>query len=53
MTARNRKKLARARIMIMGTTPVNINDLERACPLARQMMEEISTELMDKGYRFQ
>lgn len=53
MTARDRKKLARARIMIMGTTPVNVNDLERACPLARQMMEEISTELMDKGYRFQ
>ena len=53
MTRSQRKKLARAHIMIMGTTPVNINDLERACPLARQMMEEISTYLMDKGYRFQ
>ncbi|MBO4301438.1 MAG: hypothetical protein J5861_07540 [Desulfovibrio sp.] len=53
MSAKNRKKLARAHIMIMGTTPVNINDLEQVCPLARQMMEEISTALMDKGYRFQ
>ncbi len=52
-SARNRKKLARAHIMIMGTTPANINDLEQACPLARQMMEEISTKLMDMGYRFQ
>lgn len=53
LSTKEREKLARAHIMIMGTTPVSINNLERTCPLARQMMEEISTYLMDKGYRFQ
>lgn len=48
-----RESLTRARIVIMCTTPANINNLEEASPLARQMMEEVSTKLMDKGYRIQ
>lgn len=48
----NRETLARAGIMILGTSPANINDLTESSPLARQMMEEISRGLMQKGYRF-
>ncbi len=47
------KKLARSQILIMGTTPMNINNLNNSCPLARQMTEEISTRLMENGYRYQ
>lgn len=43
---------ARARMMIMGTTPANINNLEQASPLARQMTEEVSRWLMNRGYRY-
>ena len=45
------RALARSRILIMGTTPASINDLEQANPLARQMLEEVSSALVDKGYR--
>ena len=48
-----RRNIARSNITIMGTTPVNINNLEQSCPLARQMTEEISTKLMSEGYRYQ
>ena len=50
---KQRQALARARIMIMGTTPANINNLEAASPLARQMTEEISRWLVNAGYRYQ
>lgn len=50
---KDREALARSRIMIMGTTPVNINNLEETLPLARQMTEEISRWLINRGYRFQ
>ena len=53
MSRKDREALARARIMIMGTTPVNINNLDEASPLARQMTEEISRWLINAGYRFQ
>lgn len=53
MSRKDREALARARIMIMGTTPANINDLDEASPLARQMTEEISRWLINIGYRFQ
>lgn len=43
---------ARSRIMIMGTTPANINNLNQANALARQMMEEIARWLMKRGYRY-
>lgn len=52
MTKANRQAVARAGIMILGTSPVNINDLDESSPLARQMMEEVSRGLMQKGYRF-
>ncbi|WP_165071643.1 FlgO family outer membrane protein [Desulfovibrio sp. ZJ200] len=45
--------LARARIMIMGTTPANLNNLEKSSPLGRQMTEEISRWLINAGYRYQ
>lgn len=48
----NKQDQARAKIMIMGTTPANINNLEQASALSRQMTEEISRWLMDKGYRY-
>lgn len=47
-----KERAARARIMIMGTTPANINNLERASPLARQMTEEVSRWLINRGYRY-
>lgn len=50
---KDREALARSQIMIMGTTPVNINNLEETSPLARQITEEISRWLIDRGYRFQ
>ena len=53
MSRKDRESLARARIMIMGTTPVNINNLDEASPLARQMTEEISRWLINEGYRCQ
>ena len=53
MTKKQRQALARARIMILGTTPADINNLEAASPLARQMTEEISRWLINAGYRYQ
>lgn len=52
MSKSNREAVARAGIMILGTSPANISDLTESSPLARQMMEEISRGLMQKGYRF-
>ena len=43
----------RGSITIMGTVPVNINNLEISCPLARQMTEEVSRWLVNAGYHFQ
>lgn len=43
---------ARARFMLMGTTPANINNLNMASPLARQMTEEVSRWMVNKGYRY-
>ena len=50
---KQQEAVARAQIMIMGTTPADINDLNRTSPLARQMTEEVSRWLMDAGYRYQ
>ena len=52
-SARVREGIARARFMIMGTTPVNLNSLAESCPLARQMTEEVSSQLMALGYRYE
>lgn len=46
------QKSARANIMIMGTTAANINNLEQASALARQMTEEISRWMVNRGYRY-
>lgn len=46
------QKEARAKFLIMGTTPANINNLQQANGLARQMTEEISRWLVDRGYRY-
>lgn len=43
---------AREGIIIMGTTPANINNLQQANALARQMTEEISRLLVSRGYRY-
>lgn len=54
-TALSRKEsqaLAKMRYMIFGTTPANINNLNQASPLARQMTEEISRYLVSRGYRY-
>ena len=52
-SARIREGLARARFLIMGTSPVNLNSLAESCPLARQMTEEVSSQLMALGYRYE
>lgn len=46
------QRMTRGRIMIMGTTPANINNLTQASPLARQMTEEISRYLVSLGYKY-
>lgn len=53
MNKKQSQALARSRIMIMGTTPADINNLEAASPLARQMTEEVSRWLVNAGYRYQ
>lgn len=47
------QKLSRSQILIMGTTPANINNLQQANGLARQMTEEISRWLMNQGYNYE
>lgn len=51
-SAGDNARAIRARFMIMGTTPANINNLEQASPLARQMTEEVSRWLVNRGYRY-
>lgn len=46
-------EFARSRIMIMGTTPANLTNLNRASILARQMTEEISRWLTQRGYKYE
>lgn len=48
----NSKDALRSRVLIMGTTPANINNLNQASALARQMTEEISRWLVGQGYRY-
>ncbi len=43
----------RESITVMATVPVNLNNLETSCALARQMSEEISRWMISRGYRFQ
>ncbi len=43
----------RSEILLMGTTAVNVNSLSQACPLSRQMTEEISSRLVHMGYRYE
>ncbi len=43
----------RESVTVMATVPVNINNLEVSCALARQMSEEVSRWMISKGYRFQ
>ncbi|MBQ7457002.1 MAG: hypothetical protein IJS54_05325 [Desulfovibrio sp.] len=43
----------RAAILVMGTTAVNVNNLLQTCPLSRQMTEELSSRLIDMGYRYE
>lgn len=45
--------IARAKIMLLGTTPANINNLEETNPLSRQFAEELSKNMIAKGYRYQ
>lgn len=53
MSKKELRALARSRILIMGTTPASINNLEQANPLARQMLEEVSSNLVNLGYRYE
>ena len=43
----------RGRILIMGTTPANLRNLRLTNSLARQMTEEISSWLKQKGYLYE
>lgn len=53
MSKKELRALTRSRILIMGTTPASINNLEQANPLARQMLEEVSSNLVNLGYRYE
>ncbi len=48
-----RQMQLRESITVMATVPVNLNNLEESCPLARQVSEEISRWMISKGYKFQ
>ncbi len=48
-----RQQQLRESITVMATVPVDINNLEVSCPLARQMSEEVSRWMISKGYKFQ
>lgn len=43
----------RSRLTIMATVPVNLNNLDVSCPLARQMAEEVSRWMVNAGYQFE
>jgi len=43
----------KSKISIAVTTPVNLNDLSKTCPLARQVAEEITTYMVSEGYAFE
>ncbi len=43
----------RSSVTVMATVPVNINNLKVSCPLARQMMEEVTRWMVQAGYRMQ
>lgn len=43
----------RSQIMIMGTTPANLRNLNMTSGLGRQMTEEISRWLKDRGYMYE
>lgn len=51
-TSSSKLRDARSKIMLMGTTPANINNLTMASPLSRQMTEEISRYMMSLGYQY-
>ena len=53
MSKKELRAMTRSRILIMGTTPASINNLEQANPLARQMLEEVSSNLVNLGYRYE
>lgn len=44
---------ARSRIMIMGTTPANLGNLQAASGLARQLTEEVARWLKNRGYKYE
>lgn len=46
-------EFARSRIMIMGTTPANLGNLQMTSGLARQMTEEIALWLKNRGYKYE
>lgn len=49
----DKKRELRDRLTIMATVPVDINNLEVSCALARQMSEEVSRWLVNAGYKVQ
>jgi len=44
---------ARSRIMILGTTPANLRNLQLTNSLARQMTEELSRWFKNRGYNYE
>lgn len=46
-------EFARSRLMIMGTTPANLGNLQQASGLARQLTEEIARWLKKRGYKYE
>ena len=46
------RQSVRRSISIVGTVPVHIDNFEVTCPLARQMLEEVSRGLASLGYSF-
>lgn len=44
---------ARSRIMIMSTTPANLGNLQQTSGLGRQISEEVTRWLKNKGYKYE
>lgn len=50
---RQNNEFVRSRIMIMATTPANLGNLQQTSGLARQITEEVTRWLKNRGYKYE
>lgn len=52
LSRKERERRVRSGLIIFGTVPADISNLNSSCPLARQMSEEVARYLVSLGYRY-